>query len=187
MALEDLTGSKTIDALNRNNPVGGDQKSFGDDHIRGVKNVILNTFPNVTGAVTLTHTQLNQAAYLPPGSRLIFHDVSAPPGWTQITTGTNDKCIRLTSGAGQGNGGTHSLFSGLSGTQGHTLTLSQIPAHTHTYAIPDNAVTVVGGGGAFAVNGVGNYNTGSSGGGTAHAHNINFSPSYLDCILCEKA
>ena len=59
MALEDLTGSKTIESLNRNNPVGPDGKSFGDDHIRGVKNVILNTFANVTGAVTPTHTELN--------------------------------------------------------------------------------------------------------------------------------
>ena len=62
MALEDLTGTRTIDSLNRNNPVGNDGKSFGDDHFRGFKNVILNTFANITGAITATHTELNYVA-----------------------------------------------------------------------------------------------------------------------------
>lgn len=45
MALEDLVGpDKFLDALVREWPTGTDPKSEGDDHIRGVKNVILNTF-----------------------------------------------------------------------------------------------------------------------------------------------
>lgn len=39
-----------------------DQVGEGDDHLRLIKSTILNTFPNVTGAMTLTHTQLNDAA-----------------------------------------------------------------------------------------------------------------------------
>lgn len=62
MALEDLTGSKTIESLNRNNPVGIDAKQFGDDHIRGFKNVLLNTFKNITGVVNATHTELSHSA-----------------------------------------------------------------------------------------------------------------------------
>lgn len=60
MGLEDLTGaSKFIDDLVNTNPTSGDAPSAGDDHIRGVKNVLLNSFPGITGAVTATHTELN--------------------------------------------------------------------------------------------------------------------------------
>jgi hypothetical protein len=59
MALEDLTGTKYIDDLNSSNPAAGDNVSEGDDHIRGIKNVLKVTLPNVTGAVTPTHTELN--------------------------------------------------------------------------------------------------------------------------------
>ena len=45
------------------NPVGAsDAKSQGDDHLRLIKATLKNTFPNITGAMTLTHAQLNQAA-----------------------------------------------------------------------------------------------------------------------------
>lgn len=52
-----------VDSLVVTNPVGAtDPKSQGDDHLRGIKNVIVNSFPNFTGAMTLTHTALNDAA-----------------------------------------------------------------------------------------------------------------------------
>ena len=57
MGLE--TGTYISDLVNTN-PVGAtDLKSTLDDHIRLLKSTILTTFPNVTGAVTATHTQLN--------------------------------------------------------------------------------------------------------------------------------
>jgi len=56
MGLE--TGTYISD-LNASNPASGDAKSQGDDHIRLVKSTIKATFPNVTGAVTPTHTELN--------------------------------------------------------------------------------------------------------------------------------
>jgi hypothetical protein len=40
-------------------PAGTDQKSEGDDNFRHIKTVLKTTFPNVTGAVTPTHTELN--------------------------------------------------------------------------------------------------------------------------------
>jgi hypothetical protein len=48
-----------ISSLNAANPVTGDNKTEGDDHIRLIKSTILATFPNITGAVTATHTELN--------------------------------------------------------------------------------------------------------------------------------
>jgi hypothetical protein len=41
------------------NPTPGDAKSQGDDHIRFVKSAVKATFPNVSGAVNATHTELN--------------------------------------------------------------------------------------------------------------------------------
>lgn len=60
MALEDLTGDKYINSLVSSNPVGNtDKVKTLDDHIRGIKNVLLKSFPNITGAVTATQTELN--------------------------------------------------------------------------------------------------------------------------------
>ena len=59
MALEDLTGTKYLDDLVETNPAAGDNVSEGDDHIRGIKNVLKLTFPNVDAAVNATPTELN--------------------------------------------------------------------------------------------------------------------------------
>ena len=60
MGLEAFTG---IWSFNTAWPIGGtDLKSAGDDHIRGMKAAILTTFPNITAAVTATHTELNLLA-----------------------------------------------------------------------------------------------------------------------------
>lgn len=56
MALESPT---YISDFVSTNPVSGDPKSQGDDHIRNMKAAIKATFPAVTGAVTPTHTELN--------------------------------------------------------------------------------------------------------------------------------
>lgn len=57
MALE--TGSFTSDLV-ITNPTGADAKSTADDHLRLIKTVIKNTWANITGAVTATHTELNR-------------------------------------------------------------------------------------------------------------------------------
>lgn len=52
MALEDLTGpNKFITSLVNTNPLAADDRREGDDHIRGIKNVLLNTFPGVNKAI----------------------------------------------------------------------------------------------------------------------------------------
>lgn len=52
-----------ISGLNSAWPVGAsDIKGQGDDHLRLIKSTLQSTLPNLTGAMTLTHTQLNQAA-----------------------------------------------------------------------------------------------------------------------------
>jgi hypothetical protein len=48
-----------ISSLNASNPEAGDSVSTADDHIRLIKSTVKATFPNVTGAVTATHAELN--------------------------------------------------------------------------------------------------------------------------------
>lgn len=56
-----LEAATLIHELDPANPVGGaDPKGQGDDHIRMLKNVLLNTFPNVEAALAATHTQLDK-------------------------------------------------------------------------------------------------------------------------------
>lgn len=60
-----LEAGTYISDLVASNPVHAtDSVGEGDDHLRLIKSTLLNTFPNVTGAMTLTHTQLNEAARL---------------------------------------------------------------------------------------------------------------------------
>lgn len=61
MALEDLNGpSKFVNSLNQSNPDGAtDTLDEADDHMRGIKNVLKNTFPNLTAAMTATAAILN--------------------------------------------------------------------------------------------------------------------------------
>jgi hypothetical protein len=54
-----LESGTYISDLVATNPLGTDPKSQGDDHLRLIKSTIKTTFPNVTGAVTMTHAQLN--------------------------------------------------------------------------------------------------------------------------------
>ena len=54
-----LESSTYIDGLDVLNPTSSDPVSQGDDHIKLLKSTIKTTFPNVTGAVTTTHTELN--------------------------------------------------------------------------------------------------------------------------------
>ena len=93
MALEDLTGSaKFISALNPAWPVDDDWVDEGDNHIRGIKNVLRNTFPNVDGAVTLSDEQLNTATKAAPDSRIINGNFAIDQrnagASVSITTGT---------------------------------------------------------------------------------------------------
>ena len=48
-----------INDLVSTNPIGSEETAQGDDHIRLIKAAIKATFPNITGAMTATHTVLN--------------------------------------------------------------------------------------------------------------------------------
>ena len=56
MGLESAT---FINQLVETNPTGSDNASQGDNHLRLIKSTIKATFPNITGAVTVTQADLN--------------------------------------------------------------------------------------------------------------------------------
>jgi len=62
MSVETVT---YISDLDYTQPLAADPRKQGDDHLRNIKLALRQTFPNVTGAVTATHSQLNTLSYLP--------------------------------------------------------------------------------------------------------------------------
>jgi hypothetical protein len=61
MAIETAT---TINQLNPLNPDGAvDYVATVDDHLRLIKQTIQNTFPNITGVVNASHTDLSSSYF----------------------------------------------------------------------------------------------------------------------------
>jgi len=219
-----------IDSLNTSNPGATDSVAQGDDHIRLVKSTIKNTFPNITGAMTATHTELNlldgctantaELNYVDiatlgtvEASKAVTadsnKDITGIRNLTVTGTITNSSIISLSDvypvgsiyinasdgtnpgtllgfgtwvafGAGRvpvGIDATQTEFDTAEETGGaktHTLTISEMPSHTHNLGSKDSTA---GDGGAFneefiedpadTTNGP-NVTSSSTGGGSAH-------------------
>jgi hypothetical protein len=150
MPLEDLTGNKFIADLNENWPAGTDYPDAGDDHIRGVKNVLKRQFPNLGRTpVTATAAQLMSGG-VPIGSVMIFYQATPPTGWKRTTIdATRALRVVATATAGGGSGGSddpilndkvpshlHSLdITSGQGSVNHTHggITSSAGAHSHSY------------------------------------------------------
>jgi hypothetical protein len=57
-----LETASYISDLVTSNPAASDGMNNADDHMRLIKSAVKATFPSITGAVTATHTDLNNAA-----------------------------------------------------------------------------------------------------------------------------
>lgn len=119
---------------------------------------------------------------IPQGTVMLFVQASAPTGWTKITT-YHDKLLRVVNSSGAGTGGTWNI-SGFT-IDNHTLTVDEIPAHTHGGA-PGEAQGAGGGSAYYNRNGV----TESTGGGQGHSHGFTatgtWRPEYVNCIFASK-
>lgn len=228
MALE--TGTHISD-LNAANPTSVDPLAQADDHLRLLKATIKASFPNISGAMTATHTVLNgldgrvsaiENGVHASGTKMLFQQSTAPTGWTKDTT-HNDKTLRVVTGTASSGGSNafSSAFSSItpsgtvstsvSGTvANHTLTVDQIPSHTHTISgtYRKDAGSPPGGnfphGSAHGTSGVNisgflDLTNSNTGGGQAHNHgfsgsatstftgsSINLDVQYVDVIIASK-
>lgn len=199
MALE--SGSYISDLV-QSNPTGNDNRRQGDDHLRLIKKVLQTSFPNINGAVTATPADLNKTSdptnYFPSGGIIAWAGLIAniPAGWKFCNgSGTTSNGIavpdlrgRMIIASDADAGGVYDVrdtggSKDIVGTSAsHTLTISQIPAHTHTYAgsFATNYDRDQGGSGFQST---GTRTTNSTGGGGGHTHGIsligkNVSPYY---------
>jgi hypothetical protein len=199
MALESAT---TINQLVATNPTLTDPKAQGDDHLRLIKSTLKNTFPNITGVVTVTQDQLNvltdPTVLLKPGMIMLWGGaiVNIPAGWVlcngvgTVTGGIAvpnllDKFVLGAGGASPvgttGGNLTHNHTISVNGT---SITVDQLPPHTHdiVYGAPSGGPGYPGydGSGDGRVSGL----SGVTGTGNPHTHGavsstVNHLPPYL--------
>lgn len=206
-------------------PLGGDPTSRGDDHIRLIKAVLKTQFPGsgtdgfaspivateaelnrVAGVTSPIQTQLNnlsasitslgQNLSAPSGTRMTFHQVSAPAGWT-MDVSLNDYMLRVVSSGGGASGGSQSpinlTLSHTHSTGDFVLGIPHLPSHTH---FPAGTYNRLGGGqgpdwASGDSDGV-NVTESAVGGNQAHNHGAtgvslsSFTPRYLNMIIGVK-
>jgi len=153
-----------------------------------------SNIPQLDGSARLPAVDgslLTNIAAVPAGTRMLFVQASAPAGWTKLTT-NNDRTILITSGVtGGGTGGNWVPASDM--TVGDTtLTISQIPSHSHTMerapSAASGAINMVVDFGSGVVSPP--WDTGSAGSGDPHTHTISsggtWRPQHVLVIECSK-
>ena len=110
-----------VDSLNPDWPTGADFPSGGDNHIRGLKNVLKKTFPNLTGPVTLTQDEINSGSkLLESGTVCLFYQATAPTGWTRVNPTVGSRMLVLSTGT-----------TGIEGGADDPIFNNKVPSHTH--------------------------------------------------------
>jgi len=158
---------------------------------QGEKRIIYSDGTNIRESVTLPSVPAPFAS----GTAMLFVQTSAPTGWTKSTAHDNN-ALRIVSGAASSGGSvaftTAFASQAVSGVVGDTtLTINQIPAHTHSYTYyrgPAQGETTSA---SQLANTLVNGTTGSTGGGLSHTHTftgtaINLAVSYVDVIIATK-
>lgn len=142
-----IESASYVNQLNQAYPAATDGVKEGDDHIRLVKKVLKDTFPNVGAAVTKTADELNYVPReMPIGGIIMWSGTLATiptnfklcdgatyarsDGAGNITT--PNLLNRFIVGAGSGTAPSSYAVGATGGADSVTLTTNQIPAHSHT-------------------------------------------------------
>ena len=209
-----------INELVATTPLGTETKSLGDNAIREIKLALKNTFPNVTSndAYTGTMSQLNDLVSgqtVPYNTVIMWSGLEAnvPAGWTicdgrarpgggnapdlryKVVMGAGSPSNPYTLHVGDTGGSYYTVVTGQT-TDGHALTTSELPAHSHSVFENDSgswgdtpssseSVAAAGGGSSsdywYSIGaGTGTANVGKSstvGGNQAHTHSITIDDS----------
>lgn len=110
MALENGT---YVNSLVPANPASTDGLAQADDHIRLIKSTLKNTFPNLTGAVTVTQADLNNTTSIPSSltdlgitdgtiNQVLKTDGSGNFSFFTLPAGTTDTNYYVTGGSVSG-------------------------------------------------------------------------------------
>jgi hypothetical protein len=167
-------------------------------------------FINASGQVSASGIQAGAIpAAFPSGTVMLFVQTSAPTGWVK-STAHNNKSLRVVSGtAGSGGSvafttafGTPSVSGSVSlsgSVEATTLTIAQIPSHTHPRGTYDETIdgpfrpTII-----YEQSNTPETSTGATGGGGSHTHGFSGSGTlsgastainvqYVDVIICTKS
>lgn len=157
---------------------------------------------NISGNAS-TATSATNWNSIPAGTVMLFQQTNAPTGWTKLTSHDN-KALRVVSGsAGSGgSSGFTSVFTsrtptgwvGVTGTVGSTtaggsvsvsgsvgattLSLTQIPSHTHNSLYPFFVSGAQNGSGSSSAQGTTAQTTSAAGGSDSHTHSWSGSASF---------
>ena len=168
--------------------------------LTGLVSVSSTTFTGTTftGNLNGTWTQM------PSGTRVPFAQAAAPTGWTQDTTdNATNRMLRVVNTAGNGIGGSASpILNNTVPSHTHVFTGSALAAHTHTdsghtHNYTGGAAPAYGqpaGGSPVGVGptslGYANLSSNSAGTPTgtnaANAGASDWTPRYIDMIICQK-
>lgn len=147
-------------------------------------------------------TEVNNIQSFPSGTQMVFYQAAAPTGWTrQSGDELNNAMLRVvnndTDGGSSGGSDSAISWSHAHATEPHTLTLAEIPTHSHRVTTDS-----VGVGSASAGNTNNpqattsvtfpqrSFESTSTGGGAAHSHGstatAEWNPKYISVIVASK-
>lgn len=129
-----------ISDLNSSNPGASDLKAEGDDHLRLIKSFIKASFPNITGAMTATQTQINNTC----GGVAQISAAGAISAVTDLTTTGNTILGDATTDTL--NVGAGGLIKDTNGNTGFGTTATNVGSG---YRVVENKGSGAGGGGIY--------------------------------------
>jgi len=153
--------------------------------------ILLSTAACTEGQILATPAEINKAcdlttnAFFTSGGvrKLLFYENVVPTGWT-IQNTLDDKLVFVTKGSvagGQTGGAAHT--TGLWTLPDHTLTVGEIPAHSHLIYGTASLAGGTSSGRMAPTSSDSDYNSALVGGGGAHNHGATWRPAAYCCII----